>query len=701
MKCYRKSWLVVAVLPLAALVLAILVSPSFSTAGTSHLEPSGGVSALSSAVEGSYKAANLSMALPGTLVTYTIALRNGGDTPLVGVLVTDTLPSLVTYADGTLSATQGEPAHSGGTVTWSGDIGVGGSVDIAFGAVISNAAPLGTSIVNTAIIGAGGAEISRSASLKVDGWICNVAKEGGPVLSTGASSSWDEDDVWGPAVLQVGNTYVMWYSGDNGSGPARIGRAVSTNGVAWMKEPEYPVLWPTQSWESGDVMVGSVISDAGQYKMWYTGSDSSGAYRIGYATSADGISWIKHGGNPVLTTGAAGSWDDKEVWAPSVVKVDGTYHLWYTGYDGTAPRIGHATSSNGTDWSKDPADPVLGLGEPGAWDWLEIYGPSVTKVGDRYVLWYSGRTLPQAWQTGYAESTNGSHWVRGDMVIPEGAPGAFDDDSADHAYALLDGTRFGIWYSGYDESRYTIGYATAELCDASSSVMLPHVVYLPAILRNWGAQYCPPYYRDDFGDPTSGWPASDNADRSFGYVGGQYQIWLKRPSWGWMVTPGAKATDFAAAVSAHRVSGGGGAYGFIFGLNADWSEYYEVIVDQKYYSIWRYDDGDWTPVQNWTPSDHVRTGTDWNRLKVLRNGAAIAFYANDHHLTTVYDSSWMGFRRIGLVAYAPDDGPVDVRLDDFALYPADCGARAAGVQFEMEEADSHPAPLAPRRETAP
>jgi uncharacterized repeat protein (TIGR01451 family) len=641
------------------------------------------------------------MALPGTLVTYTIALRNDGDASMYGVLVTDTLPSLVTYSDGTLSATQGEYAYNEGTVTWSGDIGAGESVDISFSAVISDAAALGNSIVNTAIIGAGGAEISRSASVEVDGWICNVVKEGGSVLSTGPSGSWDGDDVWGPAVLKAGDSYTMWYTGDGGSGPARIGRAVSTNGVAWMKEPEYPVVWPTQAWESAHVMVGGVISDSGQYKMWYTGVDSGAAYHIGYATSFDGIVWSKHDNNPVLTAGPVGSWDDEDVWGPTVVKEGGTYHMWYTGYDGTAPRIGHATSNDGTYWIKDPANPVLGLGQPGAWDWLEVYSPSVTKVAERYVLWYSGLTLPQAWQTGYAESPDGSHWTRGEMVLPEGAPGAFDDDSADHAYVLLDGTTFGIWYSGYDESRYTIGFATAELCDESSTATLTHGVHLPAVLRNWGAQYCPAYYRDGFADPTSGWPAGDNGERTFGYVGGQYQIWLKQPSWGWMVTPGAKATDFTAAVSAHRVGGSRGAYGFIFGLNADWSEYYELIVDLNYYSIWRYDHGGWTAVQNWTPSDHIQMGTDWNRLKVIRNGASIGFYANDHHLTAVYDSSFIGFRRIGLVAYSPDDGPVDVRFDDFALYPADCGARAASVGFEMGEADSHPAPLVPGWEAEP
>ena len=77
-----------------------------------------------------------------------------------------------------------------------------------------------------------------------------------------------------------------------------------------------------------------------------------------------------------------------------MIKEGSTYHLWYTGNDGMTLRIGHATSSDGINWTKDPANPVLDIGSPGAWDWLNVYGPSVVKVGAEYKLWYSGETLP-------------------------------------------------------------------------------------------------------------------------------------------------------------------------------------------------------------------------------------------------------------------------------------------------------------------
>jgi len=561
----------------------------------------------------------------------------------------------------------------------------------------------GTQAITVTATNAGGTVTGTATINVIDGQICNLTKyTGNPVLSVGAGGNWDDDDVWGPAVLKEGGSYKMWYTGDDGSNPSQIGLATSTNGTNWMKEAANPVLSPSETWEANGVMAGSVISDSGLYKMWYTGYDSSGVARIGYATSPDGVTWTKYGSNPVLDVGAAGSWEDEDVSWPTVIKEGGTYHIWYTGYDGMTARIGHATSSNGTSWTKDTANPVLDVGPPGDWDWLDVYGPSVVKVGGEYMLWYSGETLPQAWQTGYALSPNGSDWTRQEMLIPEGASDTFDSNSADYPSVIVDGAGFKVWYSGLnDDYTYSIGYATAEICSEAGTVPPANPIYLPIVMRNFNPRYpCPAYYTDDFSDPDSGWPVDDDTNRRYAYTGGQYQIWVKNPSQGWLVTPGAKATDFTAAVSARRASGSSGGYGIVFGLNEDWSEYYEFDIGPNNYSIWRYD-GSWTALRGWTASSAIGTGTSWNRLKVIRNGANITVYVNNQYLTTVTDSSFTGLRRIGLLAYSPSSGSLDARFDDFSLYPASCGADAAGVSFEMGEPGTHGASMPPGLDPSP
>jgi hypothetical protein len=125
-------------------------------------------------------------------------------------------------------------------------------------------------------------------------------------------------------------------------------------------------------------------------------------YRIGYATSADGIVWVKHPGNPVLDIGAGGTWDDYYVSEPTVF-FDGTkYQMWYGGYDGLNERIGYATSADGIAWVKHP-DPVLDLGASGIWDDDSVSCSTVLFNCTEYQMWYSGHDGSN-FRIGYATS---------------------------------------------------------------------------------------------------------------------------------------------------------------------------------------------------------------------------------------------------------------------------------------------------------
>jgi len=429
----------------------------------------------------STKRVNESTVSGGDTLIYTVVLTNGGGTNITNVQMADTLPPLLTYVGSSLTATSGSCGYSSGVITWTGSVNAGEAVTITFGATVAETPPMGP-IVNSAVISGGGEIITRTA-VAFKGQICNLTKYiDNPVLSVGPSGTWDDDDVWSPAVLKEGGGYNMWYTGDDGSNPSRVGLATSPNGITWTKTVTNPVLSPGLSWEAGGIRAGDVISDGGLYKMWYTGLDGNGIGRIGYATSPDGVAWTKYGSDPVLGVGASRSWEDDDVLDPTVLKVGSTYHMWYTGYDGATDRIGHATSSDGATWAKDTANPVLDSGSPVAWDWLYTYSPAAIRYNDMFLMWYSGGTLPQAWQTGYALSSDGSAWTRGEMLIPEGAAGTFDADSADYPSVIADGDEFKVWYSGQDASgTYNIGYATAEVCGAAAPPANP--VYLPIVLQ--------------------------------------------------------------------------------------------------------------------------------------------------------------------------------------------------------------------------
>ena len=137
--------------------------------------------------------------------------------------------------------------------------------------------------------------------------------------------------------------------------------------------------------------------------MWYTGNDGS-VYRIGYATSTDGIEWEKRPNSPVLDLGASGTWDDNHVGFCTVLSDGTNYQMWYTGHDGSNYRIGYATSSNGIEWEKHPDNPVLDMGENGTWDDSDVMAPTVLLDGTEYKMWYNGMYSHQQSRIGYATS---------------------------------------------------------------------------------------------------------------------------------------------------------------------------------------------------------------------------------------------------------------------------------------------------------
>jgi hypothetical protein len=150
--------------------------------------------------------------------------------------------------------------------------------------------------------------------------------------------------------------------------------------------------------------------------MWYLGFENDILTRIGVATSSDGVSWTKYGGNPVLDIGPPGAWDSLSLGDPTVLFDGSTYQMWFMGSMsvptayGELDRIGYATSTDGLHWTKHGGNPVLDMGPPGSWEDLAIFGPTVLFAGGCYKMWYAGQENVQVgtrWpyaRIGYADT---------------------------------------------------------------------------------------------------------------------------------------------------------------------------------------------------------------------------------------------------------------------------------------------------------
>ena len=210
----------------------------------------------------------------------------------------------------------------------------------------------------------------------------------GPRKETG----W-EDDINRPAVVKRADGYHLWYTGQT-KDRSWIGYATSSDGIAWKRKSDKPVLSSEKPWEKVAVMCPHVLWDqhANQFRMWYSGGEQNEPNAIGYATSSDGLIWTKHEANPIFVPDPKNEWEKHKVTACQVIRQSQRHVMFYIGFrDEQTAQIGIARSKDGiTAWQRHPANPIVRLGR-NKWDHDACYKPYAVFDGSKWLLWYNGR----------------------------------------------------------------------------------------------------------------------------------------------------------------------------------------------------------------------------------------------------------------------------------------------------------------------
>lgn len=112
---------------------------------------------------------------------------------------------------------------------------------------------------------------------------------------------------------------------------------------------------------------------------------------------------------PVLSPGATGAFDDRNVIWPVVVRIGDRWAMYYTGVTGSGRGIGSiglAFSDDGIAWTKHP-EPVIVASE--AWEFGSVDRPRAVVTPDGLVMVYAGQDLTNR---GLATSTDGITWTK-------------------------------------------------------------------------------------------------------------------------------------------------------------------------------------------------------------------------------------------------------------------------------------------------
>ena len=228
------------------------------------------------------------------------------------------------------------------------------------------------------------------------------------VIPLGELGCFDEHGIFPMNVTRHGDLVYGYTCGWNRrvsvSVDTAIGLAISRdNGLTFHRIGPGPVLAASlhEPYLIGD---GFVKIIDGVFHMWYifgTGWKKYAAdaapdrtYKIGHATSTDGVNWIKEEARQIVADRLG---PDESQALPTVVKIGCRYHMFFCyreSFDfrhakGRGYRISHAWSDDLSNWTRDDEAPLL-FGAPGEWDSdMQCYPHAFECDGKVYLL-YNG-----------------------------------------------------------------------------------------------------------------------------------------------------------------------------------------------------------------------------------------------------------------------------------------------------------------------
>jgi predicted GH43/DUF377 family glycosyl hydrolase len=180
---------------------------------------------------------------------------------------------------------------------------------------------------------------------------------------------------------------------------------------------------------------GWIIKEEGQYRMWYTGYSSArpDLMMLGYATSTDGLEWTRYEGNPL--------YDQHWVEDMMVVRHEGTYFMFA---EGARDRAHLLTSPDGIHWSRvGQLDVRCSSGEPLS---DGPYGTPTAWIEDGTCYLFYERRDQGVW---LARSRDMRVWtnVQDEPVLSPG-PDAYDGELIALNQVLKYAGRYYAWYHG-------------------------------------------------------------------------------------------------------------------------------------------------------------------------------------------------------------------------------------------------------------
>jgi hypothetical protein len=272
----------------------------------------------------------------------------------------------------------------------------------------------------------------------------------GPVVALGRPGAFDDTHIFAPCVAHERGVFYLWYCGSRGAVAERVfrlGLATSTDGLRFRKSDRSPIF------DFGDgkhsILTpallrrpdGSVLREEGRLRLWFAATHfaaKTGAHTLHETSSKDGLRWSRPSEAQL-----------RDVYAPTILKEDGTYRMWYTDVSSEPWRFRYAEGRDGRRWTVR-SQPVMIIDQ--RWESGRLFYPTVLRADGVYVMWYgsywSGH--PNKTAIGVAVSKDGLAWQKNPhnpVLRPDPSrPWESHYTTSQSVLRLTDGT-WRIWYA--------------------------------------------------------------------------------------------------------------------------------------------------------------------------------------------------------------------------------------------------------------
>ena len=219
------------------------------------------------------------------------------------------------------------------------------------------------------------------------------SKQPKPVLSPDAGT-WESNYIAANgSALWFEGEFRYWYQTGAHDSP-RIAYAHSKDGISWIKHPAPVLGYGTRgSFDESAAADPYVIRVGDTFYLYYLGQNRARQQRLGVARSRDGIVWEKFRGSPFwdLPAPGSGAFNENGDGEPAVFVYRDLYWMLWTGRDSGEHRsLGLAYSNDGVHWT--PTKQVF-RGDL-AWNAMVLADPTVLMLGGKPTVWFGGGNRP-------------------------------------------------------------------------------------------------------------------------------------------------------------------------------------------------------------------------------------------------------------------------------------------------------------------